>query len=208
MDRVPTWDRAPSRVLCVDDDRDVADSLAALLRVAGFQALACYDGHGALVAADGFRPDVCLVDLGMPGMHGDELALKLRRHPGRRPVLVAVTGRTDEASRARTRAAGFHLHLVKPVDPRRLLALVKKLSRRGGLLAPGGPGDRPRDQRRREEHEETSGAPEVPGAVDHHEHQPASEPGGHEAWPGADDDQEPGHDQVGPGVGQSAEGQQ
>jgi DNA-binding response OmpR family regulator len=120
----------PFRVLCVDDDRDVADAEAALLRAAGFQALACYDGHGALLVAHEFRPDVCLVDLGMPGLHGDELALKLRRHPGRRPLLVAVTGRCDEASRARTRAAGFHLHLVKPVDPLQLVALVDELFRR------------------------------------------------------------------------------
>jgi DNA-binding response OmpR family regulator len=63
-------------------------------------------------------------------MHGDELALKLRGHPARRPLLVAVTGRCDEASRARTRAAGFRLHLVKPVDPGMLVALVEELSRR------------------------------------------------------------------------------
>jgi CheY-like chemotaxis protein len=120
----------PFRVLCIDDDRGVADAEAALLRGAGYEALACYDGHGALVAAAEFRPDVCLVDLSMPGMDGDELGLRLRGRPGRRPLLVAVTGRSDEASRARTRAAGFRLHLIKPVDPGKLVALVEELSRR------------------------------------------------------------------------------
>jgi CheY-like chemotaxis protein len=114
----------------VDDNKDTADSEVTLLRAVGFEALACYDGPSALLAADEFRPGVCLVDLNMPGMDGDELALRLMSSPGWRPaVLVAVTAMGDEASRERTQAAGFHLHLVKPVDPRKLLEVVDALFR-------------------------------------------------------------------------------
>jgi len=119
----------PLRVLCVDDNRDAADSEADLLNVVGFDARACYDGPAALAEAAGFRPGVCLIDLNMPGMEGDELAVRLREQSGGAcpPVLVAVTAMSDEASRARVRGAGFALHLVKPVDPHDLLAVLDEL---------------------------------------------------------------------------------
>jgi CheY-like chemotaxis protein len=117
------------RVLCVDDHRDVADSTALLLRVAGFEARACYDGWTALQLAVQFRPGVCLLDLTMPGMDGDELAQRLLAQPGWRPLLlVAVTAMSDETYRQRTTAAGFHLHLVKPVEPEKLVAMVESFS--------------------------------------------------------------------------------
>jgi CheY-like chemotaxis protein len=117
--------------LCVDDNKDAADSEAVLLRAVGFEALACYDGPSALRLAGELRPSVCLVDLNMPGMDGDELAVRLLGRPGWRPLLlVAVTAMGDEQSRARTLAAGFHLHLVKPVDPGKLVALMDELFRR------------------------------------------------------------------------------
>jgi CheY-like chemotaxis protein len=120
----------PLRVLVVDDNRDVADSTADLLRVVGFEAVACYDGTAALDAVAGFRPDVCLVDLNMPGMDGDELGRRLRDRAGGRPlVLVAVTAMGDVGSRQRTDNAGFCLHLVKPVDPHDLLRVVDELGR-------------------------------------------------------------------------------
>ena len=130
----------PFRVLCVDDNRDFADSTAMLLRAVGFEARACYDGQSALKVAEEFRPSVCLLDLHMPGMAGDELAARLLAQPGWRPLLVvAVTAMSDEAYRQRTAAAGFHLHLVKPVDPEKLVALVDALFRQaeavGGLGA-------------------------------------------------------------------------
>src|SRR5690242_15936654 len=68
----------PFRVLCVDDNRDCADSAALLLRTMGFEARACYDGQSALLANDAFRPALCFLDLNMPGMAGDELARVLR----------------------------------------------------------------------------------------------------------------------------------
>lgn len=74
----------PLRVLCVDDNRDVADSTAELLRLVGFEARACYDGPTALAEAAAFLPSVCLIDLNMPGMDGDELATRLRAQAGGR----------------------------------------------------------------------------------------------------------------------------
>ncbi len=116
------------RVLYVDDNRDLADSATELLRLVGFAACACYDGPSALVTAAEFRPDVCLLDLNMPVMEGDELAGRLRDQAGERPMLiVAVTAMCNDESRRRTEAAGFHLHLVKPVDPHDLLRIVDEL---------------------------------------------------------------------------------
>ena len=118
------------RVMCVDDNRDIADSEAQLLQVCGFDARACYDGAGALVLAATFRPGVCLIDLNMPGMPGDELAVRLREQEGGLPpVLMAVTARDDERSESRIRAAGLDPHLVKPVDPTVLIAAVTTASR-------------------------------------------------------------------------------
>ena len=118
----------PLRVLCVDDNRDVADSEADLLRAVGFDARACYDGASALAEAETFLPSVCLIDLNMPGMDGDELAVRLRARSLDRPlVMVAVTAMSNEASCQRIKAAGFDMHLVKPVDPHTLLAVVDRL---------------------------------------------------------------------------------
>jgi CheY-like chemotaxis protein len=129
------------RVLCIDDNRDVADSEVELLRVVGFDARACYDGDSALAEARAFLPAVCLIDLNMPGMDGDEVAARLRDQAGERPlVLVAVTAMSDEASRRRVREAGFALHLIKPVDPHDLLAVVDELW--AAWLAVAAPADR------------------------------------------------------------------
>ena len=120
-------------MLCVDDNRDVADSEAELLRVVGFEARACYDGPAALAEAAVFLPSVCLIDLNMPVMDGDEVANRLREQAGVTPlVLVAVTAMNDEESKRRIRQAGFAVHLVKPVDPHNLLAVVDELWRAWG----------------------------------------------------------------------------
>jgi two-component system, OmpR family, response regulator len=118
----------PFRVLCVDDNRDSADSAALLLGAMGFDAKACYDGASALALNESFRPGVCFIDLNMPGMDGDELAVRLRSGSGWRPILiVAVTAMSDEKSVARSEIAGFNLHLVKPVDAQKLLQVVNSL---------------------------------------------------------------------------------
>lgn len=118
------------RVLCVDDNRDVADSAADLLRIAGFETRACYDGQTALAEAASFRPGVCLLDLNMSGMDGDELAVRLREQADGVPlVLVAVTAMSNEQGCQRIKDAGFDMHLVKPVDPHQLVLVVDTLWR-------------------------------------------------------------------------------
>ena len=118
----------PFRVLCVDDYRDCADSLAMLMETMGFEARACYDGRSALVANESFHPSLCFIDLNMPGMDGDSLARSLLTSAVWHPLLlVAVTAMSDEKSRNRTSAAGFHMHLVKPVDQRQLVDVIDAL---------------------------------------------------------------------------------
>jgi CheY-like chemotaxis protein len=116
----------PRRVLYADDNRPLADITVRLLRLKGFDALACYDGEDALRLAGEFGPAVCFLDLDMPGLAGDEVAAALAARPGR-PALVAVTGVGGEEGRRRT--AGFDLYLVKPADPERLLAAAEDFCR-------------------------------------------------------------------------------
>jgi CheY-like chemotaxis protein len=131
------------RVLVVDDERDAADSLTAILQLHGADARACYDGPAALALADAFAPDAAVVDLNMPAMDGCAVAGRLReRFAERPPLLVALTGRCDDAARRRTDGAGFELHLVKCgdlSDLERLLARLasRALSRPAGVDATG-----------------------------------------------------------------------
>jgi two-component system OmpR family response regulator len=118
----------PLRVLCVDDNRDAADSLGALLRLVGFDARVCHDAATALTVAAGFAPEACVLDVTMPGMDGCELAASLRGGPaGRDLFLVAVTALGEPDAVARTSAAGFDLHLVKPVEVDTLLEVIAEL---------------------------------------------------------------------------------
>jgi DNA-binding response OmpR family regulator len=109
----------------VDDDPDTADSLSMLLELVGFDPFVYYDGRAALAAIDVIRPDAAILDLRMPGMHGCDLARRLREWAGNRPFpMVAVTAQNDEEARRLTAEAGFDLHLVKPVDPDKLAMVV------------------------------------------------------------------------------------
>jgi DNA-binding response OmpR family regulator len=106
----------------VDDNRDAADSLGALLRLVGFEARVCHDAATALTVAGGFVPEACVLDITMPGMDGCELAESFRRgRGGDRLFLVAVTAHGNPEAVARTTAAGFDLHFVKPVAPQTLI---------------------------------------------------------------------------------------
>lgn len=117
------------RILWVDDNADAADTAAMLLSFFGCDAHACYDGPSALAEAAAFRPHACFLDLNMPGMDGDELAVRLRAQANGRPfLLVCVTAMNDAATVARVRAAGFHLHLVKPVAPTDLSIVVRGIA--------------------------------------------------------------------------------
>jgi PAS domain S-box-containing protein len=105
------------RVLIVDDVKDNADSLALLLQALGHEVHAIYDGAGAVELASALHPDAVLLDLGMPGMDGYQVCRHLRRQPwGKSMLIVALTGWGQENDRARTEAAGFDHHLIKPAD--------------------------------------------------------------------------------------------
>jgi signal transduction histidine kinase len=105
------------RILVADDNRDALDSLAALLQLSGHEVFTAEDGVLAFEAAAQHRPEVLLLDLGMPRLDGYELARKIRREPwGKEMVLVALTGWGQDEDRRRSREAGFDSHLVKPLD--------------------------------------------------------------------------------------------
>ena len=105
------------RVLVVDDNRDSAESLALLLKVTGHDVRTAHNGPSALERARVFQPEVVLLDIGLPGMSGYEVANRLREEPGlAEVVLVALTGYGQEEDRRRSEAAGFLAHLVKPLD--------------------------------------------------------------------------------------------
>jgi PAS domain S-box-containing protein len=105
------------RVLIVDDDEDTAESLAMLLEASGHHVRMAHDGPAALEAAMEYRPEVMLLDIGLPMLNGFEVAERVRKAPEiQTTVLVAVTGYGQEKDRQRTSEAGFDYHLVKPAD--------------------------------------------------------------------------------------------
>jgi signal transduction histidine kinase len=118
----------PLRVLVVDDNRDAASSLSAVVELMGHEVRIGYDGQRAIEIAEEFRPDVVLLDLGMPGIDGYETCRRIRRHAwGNEVRLVAVTGWGQDEDRRKSAAAGFDEHLVKPVKPEALEALLGDL---------------------------------------------------------------------------------
>jgi PAS domain S-box-containing protein len=105
-------------VLVVDDNKDAAVSLAMLLDLSGNQTHLAHDGEAALLAAEKYRPDVVLLDIGMPRMNGHEVCRRLRQKPwGKDLKVIALTGWGQEQDRRKSEEAGFDGHLVKPVDP-------------------------------------------------------------------------------------------
>jgi PAS domain S-box-containing protein len=114
------------RVLLVDDSDDILEIFSSLLRLEGYEVVATHDAPSALRVAPSFRPNVAVLDIGLPAMDGYELAAHLRKVLGdHAPKLIAMTGYGQEADRERARRAGFAAHLVKPVDPQELLASVR-----------------------------------------------------------------------------------
>jgi CheY-like chemotaxis protein len=114
-----------TRVLIVDDNQDAATMLADLLNSFGLEVRIAGDGPAALALARELPPQVVLLDIGLPGMDGYDVARRLRQeHPGRELLLIALTGYGDAASREKSRQASFDHHLVKPVDVGAILKLV------------------------------------------------------------------------------------
>jgi CheY-like chemotaxis protein len=114
------------RILVVDDNRDSADSLVMLLRMSGNEVHVAYDGLEAIEAAANLRPDVILLDIGLPRLNGYETAHRIREQPwGKDMMLVAATGWGQDEDRQKSTAAGFNAHLVKPVDQDALTTLLR-----------------------------------------------------------------------------------
>jgi len=119
-----------TRVLLVEDDPESAESLTMLFEVLGHRVRAVHDGIAALEAVRTEVPDVMLIDIGLPGIDGYEVARRVRRDPDlKQVVLVALTGYGREQDKQRALEAGFDYHLVKPVSPDALHVLVTRLGR-------------------------------------------------------------------------------
>jgi CheY-like chemotaxis protein len=119
-------ERAPLRILVVDDNIDAAETLAMLLGLGGHVTRVAHSGEEALDLATAFLPRLALIDIGLPGIDGYEVARRLRQAPTAGPLqLIALTGRSTEEDRRQAHAAGFDLHLVKPVDFDRLTDVIK-----------------------------------------------------------------------------------
>jgi signal transduction histidine kinase/ActR/RegA family two-component response regulator len=121
------------RILLADDNVDFAASLAMLLEAMGHEVLVANDGQRALEIAPGFRPDFCFLDIGLPKVHGYDLARGLRKNPVTSgAVLVAVSGWGQENDKRRSREAGFDHHLVKPVNFEQIEAVLASFAARVG----------------------------------------------------------------------------
>jgi CheY-like chemotaxis protein len=123
-------------VLIVDDNDDGAESLAMLLELAGHQTWKAHDGLEAITAAGRVRPDVVLLDIGLPRLNGYEACREIRKQPwGKNLVLIALTGWGQDEDRLQSRDAGFDAHMVKPVDHDKLLEFLAALPPAGTARA-------------------------------------------------------------------------
>lgn len=124
----PASTTAQCRVLVVDDNRDSAASLSLLLGLMGHEVRTAHDGLEAIEVAEAFQPDVILLDIGLPKLNGFDACRRIRATPaGKDMMLIAMTGWGQEEDRQRSRASGFDLHLVKPLDPQALGKLLAEL---------------------------------------------------------------------------------
>jgi PAS domain S-box-containing protein len=122
----------PRRVLIADDNRDGAESLGMLLRMEGHDVLIVHDGRAAAEAFATFRPEVALLDIGMPEISGYEVARSVRQGPlGHAVTLIAITGWGKDADKARALAAGFNHHFTKPIEPEELMKVLQARSAAG-----------------------------------------------------------------------------
>jgi CheY-like chemotaxis protein len=118
---------ASLRILVADDNRDSADSCRMLLESSGYEVRVAYSGQQAFDIAANFRPDVALLDIGMPQMNGYQVARRLRSAEwGAEPMLIAMTGWGQESDKQHAREAGFDRHLTKPIDMDRLMLIIEQ----------------------------------------------------------------------------------
>jgi two-component system, chemotaxis family, CheB/CheR fusion protein len=130
---------AALRVLAADDNIDAAQALCMLLKMVGHEVRVVYDGPAVFKAMDDFTPDVILLDIGLPGMDGYEVARRLRmRSDGQQALLIAITGYGQPEDIYQAKRAGFDHHLIKPLDPDALLALIQRTEDRGQRTERGG----------------------------------------------------------------------
>jgi CheY-like chemotaxis protein len=120
------------RILIAEDNRDSADSLKTLLQALGYDTQVAYDGESAVHAAAALRPEVIIMDIGLPGINGYDAARRIRaQNPGMQVLIVALTGWGQEADRQRSAAAGIDHHLVKPLDLAGLQRILESLRKPG-----------------------------------------------------------------------------
>ena len=118
---------APKKVFVVDDNRDAADTLGMFLTLEGYDVRVAYDGDDAIEKAHDFQPEVALLDIGLPGKDGYEIARTIRNERDDDVMLIAVTGYASAEDVARAREAGFDYHFSKPPN---LPALLKRIEKR------------------------------------------------------------------------------
>jgi CheY-like chemotaxis protein len=116
----------------VDDNEDAADSLAMMLQMMGNEVRTAHDGLEGVELAATFRPDLVLLDIGMPRLNGYDACRRIREQPwGKNVLLVALTGWGQEEDKRRSHEAGFDTHLVKPVEPEALEKLLARVGETG-----------------------------------------------------------------------------
>lgn len=116
------------KILVVDDNRDSALSLAMMLSIMGHETRTAHDGESAVSTAESFRPEVVLLDIGLPKLNGYEVAQRIRENAwGTSMFLIAVTGWGQDEDRQRSTEVGLNVHMVKPVEPAALERLLAEL---------------------------------------------------------------------------------
>ena len=122
--------RTGRKILVADDDQDSAESLALLFQLMGHDVRAAQSGLAAIDVAAEFRPDLIVLDIGMPGLDGYEVCRRIRQHDWAQTIVIAaLTGWSRDEDRDRSEQAGFNHFLVKPVDPKALEELIAGLMR-------------------------------------------------------------------------------
>jgi CheY-like chemotaxis protein len=122
--------RTGRKILVADDDQDSAESLALLFQLMGHDVRAAQSGLAAIDVAAEFRPDLIVLDIGMPGLDGYEVCRRIRQHDWAQTIVIAaLTGWSRDEDRDRSEQAGFNHFLVKPVDPKALEDLIAGLMR-------------------------------------------------------------------------------